>query len=192
MIYSLSGKLAFKKSQFVVIDVGGVGYKVFVSQKTFKKLPAISSKINLLCSYHVRQDMPEIYGFLDEKELEIFDLLTSINGVGPKSALTILGNIKIDKFLSAINHNRSDLISDGWGIGKKKAERIVLELKDKVKKSGIFIDAEILDSDKDIKSALRNLGYKPKEVEEAIDKIPASIKKVEVRLKLAIKTLSRK
>ncbi len=191
MIYSLSGKLIVKKPQFVVVEVNGIGFKVFASTRTLKNIPKINSKIKLFCSFRVRQEMPEIYGFFDEKELEIFELLNSISGVGPKSALGILSKLKIEKLLHAINQGRADAISASWGIGKKKAERIVLELKDKIKKSAFSGDADTFDSDKDIKSALKNLGYKQKEIEEALEQIPPKIKKTEDRLKTVIKFLSK-
>ncbi len=191
MIYSLSGKFIVKKPQFVVVEVNGIGFKVFTSIRTLKNIPKINSKIKLFCSFRVRQEMPEIYGFFDEKELEIFELLNSISGVGPKSALGILSKLKIEKLLHAINQGRADAISASWGIGKKKAERIVLELKDKIKKSTFSGDADTFDSDKDIKSALKNLGYKQKEIEEALEQIPPKIKKTEDRLKTVIKFLSK-
>ena len=191
MIYSISGKLTHKKAQFVVVESNGLGYKVFISNNIEKKLPAIGSQIHFLCSYHVRQEMPEIYGFLTEKELEIFELLNTINGVGPKSALSILNNIDIDKLMAAISQNRVDLISENWKIGRKKAERIILELKDKIKKSGLFVDLELTDSDKDVRSALKNLGYKKFEIDEALNNISSDYKKPEDRLKFALKFLHK-
>ncbi len=191
MIYSISGKLTHKKAQFVVVESNGLGYKVFISNNIEKKLPAIGSQIQFLCSYHVRQEMPEIYGFLTEKELEIFELLNTINGVGPKSALSILNNIDIDKLMAAISQNRVDLISENWKIGRKKAERIILELKDKIKKSGLFVDLELTDSDKDVRSALKNLGYKKFEIDEALNNISSDYKKPEDRLKFALKFLHK-
>lgn len=190
MFYSLSGKLLIKKSQFVVVEVNDIGFKVFISLKTQKNLPKINSKIKLFCSFVVRQEMPEIYGFFDEKELEIFEMLNAISGVGPKSALGILGALKIEKFLAAVSQGRTDLLTKSWGIGGKKAQRIILELKDKIKKSKV--DISELDIDKDIKSALKNFGYKEKEIELALEKISAKSKKFEEKIKQALKFLSRK
>jgi Holliday junction DNA helicase RuvA len=192
MLYSLSGKLIVKKSQFVVIEANGIGFRVFVSAKTHKNLPKVGSKARVFCHLNISQNGSEIYGFSDEKELELFNLLTSVNGIGPKSAITILGNLKVDKFLSIIVHGKPELISDAWGIGRKKAERIVLELKDKIKKSGLVGDVSEFESDKDVKSALKNLGYKQKEVQEALDNLPTGVKKAEDRLKHVLKFLSQR
>lgn len=191
MIYSISGKLIEKNRQFIAIEAGGVGYKIFVSASTFNKLPKIGEKAEVLCSYHVRQEMPEIYGFLDKKELGVFELLNSISGVGPKSAIAILGELKIDKFLAAVIQNRADVIAESSGVGKKKAERIILELKDKIKKLGKEADLGLMDTDKDVKSALKNLGYRGKEIEEALEHIPQNIKKVEDRIRLALKIIGK-
>ena len=192
MFYSLSGKLITKKPQFIVVETNGIGFKVFISSKTLENLPKINSKIKLFCSFIMRQENPEIYGFLSEKELEFFELLISISSVGPKSAMGILGGPKIEKFMAVISQGRADLLSKSWGIGKKKAQRIVLELKDKIKKSRTEIDILGLDFDKDIKSALKNLGYKEKDIESALDNISSKSKKVEEKLKEAIKLLSQK
>ena len=181
-----------KNKQFVAIEAGGVGYKIFVSQATFNKLPKVGQKTAVFCSYHVRQEMPEIYGFLDKKELEVFELLNSISGVGPKSAIAILGELKIEKFLSAVSQNRADVIAKSSGVGQKKAERIILELRDKIKKLGKEVDLGLADADKDVMSALKTLGYKSKEVEEALENISDKTKKTEERLKEAIRFLARK
>ena len=191
MIYSLNGMLVEKNKQFIAIEAGGVGYKVFVSKNTFNKLSKIGQNASIFCSYHIRQEMPEIYGFLDKKELEVFELLNSISGIGPKSAIAVLGELKIEKFLTAISQNRADIIAEGSGIGKKKAERIILELKDKIKKMGKEADLGLMDADKDVKSALKNLGYSSREIESTIENIPENIKKVEDRIKFALKIIGR-
>ncbi|MDI6717613.1 MAG: Holliday junction branch migration protein RuvA [Patescibacteria group bacterium] len=188
MIYFLFGKLILKKPQFAVIDVNGVGYKVFIPSNIERKIK-IGAKINLFCSYHIRQEMPEIYGFLSEKELDIFELLNSINGIGPKSALKIVSNIKMEKLTAAINKNRADVLAENWGIGKKKAEKIIFELKDKIKNNLSEEEIALHDLDKDIKSALKNLGYKQSEINEALKEIPVKLKKTEERIKFAIKRM---
>ena len=191
MIYSISGKLIEKNKQFIAIEAGGVGYKIFISLSTFNKLPKIGEKTTVFCSYHVRQEMPEIYGFLDKKELEVFELLNSISGVGPRSAITILGELKIDKFLAAVSQNRADVIAGSSGVGRKRAERIILELKDKIKKIGKEADLSLMDADKDVRSALKNLGYREKDIEDAMKIIPDNIKKVEERVKFVLKAIGK-
>lgn len=195
MLYSLSGKLVLKKPQFAVVEASGFGLKILISEKTSKNLPKIESKIKLFCSLAVRRDGVDVYGFLSEKELEVFELLNSVSGIGPKSALEITGVSNIEKFLAAVSSARADILKKSWGIGKKKAERIVLELKDKLGKFKIVnLKGEVLDLDfdKDLKSVLKNLGYKQKEVEEAVKNLPEKPRKLEDRLRLALKVLSKK
>ncbi|MEK7149832.1 MAG: Holliday junction branch migration protein RuvA [Patescibacteria group bacterium] len=193
MIYLIYGKLIHKNLVFIVVEIGGIGYKIFVSQRTYKELPKNGTKIKVFCYHRIKQEeIPELYGFLSEKELEIFELLISISGVGPKSALSILGVVKLDKFLAAVQQGRADLISKSWGIGKKKAERIILELKGKIKNIKIHGEIALLESDNDLESALKNLGYKQKEIEHTLSSIPEKIKKIEERLKLALRFLNRK
>lgn len=191
MIYSLSGKLIVKKQGFIVIEVNGIGFKIFVSSETERKLPKINEHISLFCHTSVKQDGIELYGFLTEKELEIFELLMSANGVGPKAGLKILGITKIDSLLAAIKQGRSDLLTRAAGIGDKKAQRIVLELKDKIKRYKSDDEVALMETDIDIEKALINLGYKQSEIREVVKNIPSKIKKIEDRLKTALKFLSK-
>lgn len=194
MLYSLSGKLIIKKPQFAVIEASGFGLKILISDKTSKNLPKIGLKTKLFCSLIVRRDGVDIYGFLSEKELEVFELLNSVSGIGPKSALEIAGVSNVEKFLTAVSDARIDILEKSWGISRKKSERIVLELKDKLGKfKKIDLKGETLDLnfDKDLKSVLKNLGYKQKEVEEAVKNFPKKPEKLEERLKLALKILSK-
>ena len=192
MLYSLSGKLIIKKSQFAVVEASGFGLKILISEKTSKNLPKIESKTKLFCSLAVRRDGVDIYGFLSEKEMEVFELLNSVSGIGPKSALEITGASNIEKFLAAVSGARADILEKSWGVGKKKAERIVLELKDKLGKFKIIdTKGEILDLDfdKDLKSVLKNLGYKQKEIEEAVKNLPENLAGLEKRLRAVLKII---
>ncbi len=192
MIYSLSGKIIVKKSNLVVIETAGIGFKVAVSQRTGHALPKVGSPARIFCAVSVNRDGIEICGFSDEKELEIFELLNNINGVGPKSALSILSALKIEKLLAAINQGRADLLAKSGGIGRKKAERIILELKDKIKSKRGDDLLPLMEADTEIESALKNLGYKRPEIKEALKNIPPKLKKTEERLKAALKFLIRK
>ena len=191
MIYSFSGKLTAKKSQFVVLEANGVGFKIFVSNKTLLHLPKIGSRLKLFCHTHIRQDGIEIYGFLTEKELEIFDLLNSISGVGPKIALRILGAVKIEKFLAAVGAGKTELLTKISQVGKKTAQRIVLELAGKIESWKNEEALLLAETDIDIETALKNLGYGKNEVSEAIRHISPKIKKIEERLKIALKFLAK-
>lgn len=192
MFYCLRGELITKKQDFFAIDVNGIGFKVLASEKTLKQLPKIGTKIRIFCAFFVKKDTTEIYGFLDENELEIFETLISVSGIGPKSALSILGKGKTEKLMSAIVHGKADILSDSWGVGRKKAERIILELKGKIKNIKVYGQEDLFDTDKEVKSALKNLGYRTKEIEKVLEEIPEKTIKIEERLKAALKFLSKK
>ena len=191
MIYSLLGKLTAKKSQFIVLETNGIGFKIFISDRTLHQLPKIGSRLKLFCHTHIRQDGIEIYGFLTEKELEIFDLLNSIGGVGPKTALRILGAVKIEKFLAAVGAGKTELLTKISQFGKKTAQRIVLELTGKIESWKNEEALLLAEKDIDIETALKNLGYKKNEIREAIKYISPKIKTIEERLKIALKFLAK-
>ncbi len=191
MIYSLLGKLTAKKSQFIVLETNGIGFKIFISDRTLHQLPKIGSRLKLFCHTHIRQDGIEIYGFLTEKELEIFDLLNSIGGVGPKTALRILGAVKIEKFLAAVGAGKTELLTKISQVGKKTAQRIVLELTGKIESWKNEEALLLAETDIDIETALKNLGYKKNEIREAIKYISPKIKTIEERLKIALKFLAK-
>ncbi|MEK7549039.1 MAG: Holliday junction branch migration protein RuvA [Patescibacteria group bacterium] len=191
MIYSLLGKLTAKKSQFIVLETNGIGFKIFISDRTLHQLPKIGSRLKLFCHTHIRQDGIEIYGFLTEKELEIFELLNSIGGVGPKTALRILGAVKIEKFLAAVGAGKTELLTKISQVGKKTAQRIVLELTGKIESWKNEEALLLAETDIDIETALKNLGYKKNEIREAIKYISPKIKTIEERLKIALKFLAK-
>ena len=120
MLYSLSGKIIVKKSNLVVLETTGIGFKVAVSQRTSRDLPKIGKRAKLFCVISVSRDNIDLYGFSDEKELEVFEMLNGVNGIGPKSALGILSGFPIERFLAAVSRGRSDLLAKAWGVGRKK------------------------------------------------------------------------
>lgn len=180
-----------KKSGFVVINAGGVGYKVNMSAVNAARLPVVGMKADLFCSFVVKKDSMELYGFLTERDLDMFDLITTINGVGPKTAQSILGAVGTDMLLAAVEQKKVEALSEFPGIGKKKAERIILELRDKVKKMGGGEAVEFHEGDGDIKAALKNLGYRQTEIDEAIKHVPNDVHGTEARLKAALKLVGR-
>lgn len=190
MFYSLSGKIIAQKTNFIALDVNGIGFKIVTLSKPIKSLK-INSRIRVFCSIQVRQDGIEIYGFLTEKELEIFELFMSVDGIGPKVALKILEMAKINSLLAAIKQGRSDLFTKVSGIGEKKAQRFILELKDKIKHYKSEEEVALMEMDDDIERALKNLGYRQKEIQEAVRHIPREVKKINERLKIALKFLSK-
>ncbi|MBW1674547.1 MAG: Holliday junction branch migration protein RuvA [Deltaproteobacteria bacterium] len=132
MIAHLTGILFSKRPQSVVVDTTGVGYHIYIPLSTFYQLPDEMEKVSLHVYTHVRQDMLQLFGFQTETEKEIFLLLISVSGIGPKLALNILSGIGIKELLSAIVSADSERISAIPGVGKKTSQRITLELKEKV------------------------------------------------------------
>jgi holliday junction DNA helicase RuvA len=157
MIAHLRGKLAQKDPSRVVVDVNGVGYEVFVPLTTFTALPDTGFEVSIDVHTHVRDDIIALYGFSTRREREIFEKLMTISGIGPKLAVTILSGGSVQDLVAAIK--RSDLarLTAIPGVGKKTAERIILELKDKLKD---FAEGPAkLPVESDVLSALENLGY---------------------------------
>ena len=158
MIAHLRGKLVQKDLARVIVDVNGVGYEVFIPLTTFSSLPDVGSEVSVDIHTHVREDIIALYGFSTRRERNVFERLMTISGIGPKLAVTILSGSGVDDLVVAIK--RSDLarLTAIPGVGKKTAERIVLELKDKLQD---FMEAAPPRSniESDVLSALENLGY---------------------------------
>lgn len=132
MIYSIKGTLTYMEPTFVVVECGGVGFKCFASTTTITSLSTVGTEVQLLTYVSIREDAMDLYGFSTQNELETFKLLISISGVGPKAAISILSALSPDKLAIAVSCGDTKYIQAAQGIGKKTAERIVLELKDKM------------------------------------------------------------
>ncbi len=186
MIYSLTGNLVSKKDNFVVLDVNGVGYKVFVSGR--EKLVPVGSETTLFTFFRSREDGIDLYGFRDEKELAFFELLLSVSGVGPKSALNIISLATVPRLISAIKSGEADLLQKSSGIGRKTSERLIVELRDKLKnETGADLSNSQLESDNDIYEAMVGMGYTRDQVKTAILKIDPKLEKLDDRLRDALK-----
>jgi holliday junction DNA helicase RuvA len=164
LIRSLSGILSHKSTDYLIVDVGGVGYQVFVPLSTYYDLPQSGEKIKLSIYTHVREDNLALYGFRADSEIAIFELLLSISGIGPKLACNVLSGIGSSELASAIAGGDRDALCAIPGIGKKTAERIILELQDKVLKMGALpaANSQVEGHNRvseDAISALINLGY---------------------------------
>ncbi len=188
MIASLTGKIESNTDKYVILDINGIGYKVYISGNTFKNLPKKGEKIKLYTHLYVRENIMELYGFLNPKELEIFELLISIPGIGPKGALNILTVVSIETLKRAIANEESAVLTKVSGIGRKIAEKIVLELKNKV---GDEFVGKSLNEDTETIDALVSLGYKVQEAREAVKKLPKDIEGVENRVREALKLLGK-
>jgi len=171
MIAHLRGKLLVKHPNQVVVDVAGVGYDVTISIPTFSELPALGSEVSLHIHTHVREDALALYGFLRTAEKQLFEKLLTVSGIGPKLAITILSGMQADEMIAAIRGNDVAKLTRIPGIGRKTAERMVLELRDKLPKEafGEPSQAPTLNAvEEDVLSALVNLGYQRPNAERAL------------------------
>jgi Holliday junction DNA helicase RuvA len=171
MIAHLRGKLLAKHPNQAVVEAGGVGYDVAISVPTFSDLPAAGGEVALHIHTHVREDALALYGFLRSSEKVLFEKLITVSGIGPKLAITILSGMAADEMVNAIRGNDIARLTRIPGIGKKTAERMVLELRDKlvVEKHGEVAAAPALGAiEEDVLSALTNLGYQRAAAEKAL------------------------
>ncbi|HVO27436.1 MAG TPA: Holliday junction branch migration protein RuvA [Candidatus Margulisiibacteriota bacterium] len=172
MIAQLAGSLAYKSPEQLVVDVQGVGYRVLVSLNSFYRLPELGDPVRLLIHTHVREDALQLYGFIDRQEKDLFLLLNSVSGIGPRLALNILSGTPTTELLDALEAGDLVRLVAIPGVGKKTAERLVLELRDKIKlikgarDAGDARQATGLESE--AVSALVNLGYRQNEAERAV------------------------
>lgn len=200
MIYSLNGTLIYSDHQFAVIECGGVGYKFLASTKTLSALPQKGKQAFVYTYMNVKEDAVDLFGFADTNELELFKLITSVNGVGPKIGIAILSDFTVDQLSLAIASGDAKTLTKASGVGLKIAQRIVLELKDKLASgltvqsdSGSATAADIADgsSPKDAIAALVQFGYSHSEAAATVSKCDLS-KSTEDIIKQALRLLSTK
>lgn len=201
MFYYISGTLAHKSMGFAVIDAGGVGYRMTVSQNTYDKLPLAGNAAKLFTYLAVREDGIELFGFYDETELSSFQMLITVSGVGPKAAMSILSLLTPEKFALAVCTEDTKTISKASGVGPKTAARIVLELKDKlIKEHGNDFSAvpEVATSAKgapargkltEALDALMVLGYQRAEATAVLKSLPTEQMTLEEIIRQALKKL---
>lgn len=188
MFAYIKGNLEVKTNGYVVIDVNGIGYKIFMSETAINKLGQIGEIVKIHTYVRVREDDISIFGFNTNEELRMFELLLSVSGIGAKSALVILSNVSVSSFALAIINNDVNLLKKLPGIGPKTVQRVILELKDKLKKENEIvanedrevsdtIKAAIIDDEKiaEATAALKVLGYTGKEIEKALEKVDANL-----------------
>lgn len=192
MIYFIEGKIELATDKFTVINVGGIGYKIFVSTETSQKIPQKGHIVKLWTYQNVREDTLELYGFLNLNELDLFETLIGVSGVGPKTALAVLGMGSTDNLRRAIAAGDSSYLTHVSGIGKKTAERIIVELKDKMAGRGVTVDAPELKEEMDALDALASLGYSQREAREALARLPKEITGTEKKIKEVLKRLGNR
>lgn len=188
MIGSLRGKISADTSRHLILEVSGVGYKVYASPHTQARLRSRDGDVLLYTHLAVKDDALDLYGFETEEELSFFELLLSVSGIGPKSALSILGVGDIAALRRAIGAGDTSYLTKVSGIGKKTAERIILDLKDKAG-GGSAEDAAQLKGDVDVLEALRSLGYGGKEARDAVVKVSREGMGTNEKLKAALREL---
>jgi len=189
MIATLHGKLQSRDHDAFVINVGGIGLRVRVTSATAANLGALGSDVMLFTHLRVREDELSLYGFATEDELRLFETLLTVSGIGPKVGLGILNAASTETLRMAIAQGNVDVLTTFPGIGKKTAQRLVLELKGKIDVSGLGAASELSPLDEDVVNALINLGYSAAEAARAARAVPASAKTLEDRLRIALQYL---
>ncbi len=206
MLAYIRGELAQKQIGYIVIDVGGLGYKVFMPDNAIDELGSIGNQVKVYTYYRVTEDDISIFGFKTQEELRMFELLISVSGIGAKTASAMLGCIEPSQFAIAVISNDIDTLKRIPGVGPKSAQRIVLELKDKMKKEQQIAELTNASSEQNFKvnkiiiadskiqesiDALQVLGYTKKDIEKTLEKIETSELSVEDIIKKSLKELSR-
>lgn len=197
MIAFLKGIVDFKSRNFIIMDINGVGYKAFMPEKSLMEIE-LRSEIKIFTYMRVMEDDVSLYGFLTNEELAMFELLISVGGIGAKSAINILSNIEPSKFALAVISSDVNTLKKLPGIGPKTAQRIILELKDKIKsedaidendnrESSIIIDSNVQDAI----DALQVLGYSKGEIEKVLKDVNTKNMPVEDIIKTGLKLLVR-
>jgi Holliday junction DNA helicase RuvA len=190
MISKITGLLVFKGARFVVAETGGIGYKVYIGAETYSNLPKINESVSFWVHFYLRENRAELYGFLNYPELEFFEQLIQISGVGPKNALGVLSAGPIDTLKKAVSSGETSYLTKVSGIGRKLAEKIIIELKNKMAEME-NLDSLVFKEESDAIEALRSLGYSLKESREAMKKISKETKGAENIVKEALKNIAR-
>ena len=190
MFSYIKGSLEVKSNGYIVVECGGIGYKVFMSDKSLSEIGEIGENIKVYTYFKVREDDISLYGFKTDEELRMFEMLLSVSGIGAKSAIVMLSNIEPSAFAFAVISDDVDRITKIPGIGKKTAQRLILELKDKLK--SVDIEKEKSEIENKVKeyegideayAALQFLGYSKREIETAFTDVDFSNMNVEEIIK---------
>ena len=199
MITFLKGILVDKSPSTAILDVHGIGYQLLISLSTYDRLPATGANCHLITYYHVREDAHTLFGFANATEKKMFECLISVNGIGPKLALSVLSGLTISELSQAIAENDIKRISSVHGIGKKTAERLIIELRDKIDPLEAFINKASDDGDRpkailrDAILALTSLGFaqdQARKMVQAVFDADPNIKDTEALLRKALNSKS--
>lgn len=190
MIASLHGKLESISGDSAVVNVNGIGFLVYMPTSTLSTLGSTGQEVHLQTHLVLREDSVTLYGFGTEEELELFQTLTGVSGLGPRLALAMLSSMSVEQLSTAIATGNSGLLTAIPGIGKKMAERLVLELKDKISAGLISAPAaELARENEEVVAALTSLGYSLAEASRAVATLPSSELSLEEKIKLALQYL---
>jgi len=197
----IRGKLAYKHNDYIVVEANGVGYKIYTSLSTIQNVEPVGSEVKIYTYLYVREDMMNLYGFLTQEELGMFELLLSVSGVGPKAAISVISSMSPSKFGLSVITNDYKALTKAQGVGNKMAQRIILELKDKISKMELTdncsdedeVNNEVKDNSRfsEAVSALMVLGYTASEANKAVASVYMDNMDIETVIKNALKALVR-
>jgi len=192
MIATLEGILEHRGDDSIIVNVGGVGFRVYVPTSTSSQLEAVKGRVSLYTHLHVREDNISLYGFASSEELALFKSLISVTGIGAKLALALLSALKPEQLVMAITSGDTDLLSQTPGIGKKIASRLVVELRGKLEKEWKETALPLAPERADVLAALTGLGYSVTEAAKAISRLPDSEElSLEEKVKMALQQTTR-
>lgn len=191
MISYIQGKLKEKQAGKVIIETdNGFGFEILVSEQAQREIGSIGKTVKVFthCVFKQQDGVFEIFGFFSQEEKQMFLLLTSVDKIGPRTALNVLGSLPLDKLKSAIQHGKREFLNKVVGIGEKTASRLVFELQKKIKTIGL--SGEVFDADVEVEEALVSLGYSEKEIKRVIGQMSDEPAKVSERVAMALRLLS--
>jgi len=192
MIATLEGILEYRGDDYIIVNVGGIGFRIYVPSSTLSQLGDVKGKVSLYTHLHLREDNVSLYGFASSEELALFKNLISVSGVGSKVALALLSALSPEQLVMAITSGNVDLISQAPGIGKKMAGRLVIELRGKLEKEWKEAALPLAPESADTIAALTGLGYSLAEATKAISKLPVSEElSLEEKIRIALQEMAR-
>ena len=201
MIAYIKGKIAYKHNEYIRVETNGIGYKIFTSLSSVQAMGPVGDEVKMYTYLYVREDIMSLYGFCTQEELSMFELLISVSGVGPKAAVSLLSSITPSKFSLAVITDDAKTLTKAQGVGSKMAQRIILELKDKIKKEQLVATEKLKEESvpadgentriPEAISALMVLGYTPIEASRAVSAVYSDDMDLESIIKNALKGLAR-
>ncbi|MBI5138873.1 MAG: Holliday junction branch migration protein RuvA [Candidatus Vogelbacteria bacterium] len=192
MIGKLTGKIVYEDIKGVIIDVNGVGYKLGMAADALALIHGQKSEISVWTYLAVRENALDMYGFIEKEELEFFELINTVSGIGPKKALGILSLAPVKVLRDAITKNDASYLTKVSGIGRKVAEKVVLELQDKIGTIGESLgETSLQNADTDVLEAVKSLGYSLQEARDAIKRISPEVTGVNERIKEALRQIGK-